>query len=122
LNLQSPFTLNQNPIPIPNNTQTLTFLIINLAQVQTENQEKRTPVGGLAAGESKLVDDGVWPRGVLEPGRVRSRERRRDGRVVTSRGVLARQRRRDSLDGDGGTGDDLEVAEPADDGLRQASP
>jgi len=42
--------------------------------------------------------------------------------VVTSRGVLARQRHRDSLDGDGGTGDDLEVAEPADDGLRQASP
>jgi len=42
--------------------------------------------------------------------------------MVTSRGVLARQRRGDSLDGDGGTGDDLKVAEPADDGLRQASP
>ena len=42
--------------------------------------------------------------------------------MVTSRGVLARQRRHDSLAGDGGTGDDLEVAEPADDGLRQASP
>ena len=42
--------------------------------------------------------------------------------MVTSRGVLARQRRGDSLDGDGGTGDDLKVAEPADDGLWQASP
>ncbi|QCE04544.1 hypothetical protein DEO72_LG8g2580 [Vigna unguiculata] len=69
-----------------------------------------------------VVDGGVWPRGILEPGRVRSREQRRDGCVVTSRGVLARQRHRDSLDGDSGTGDDLEVAEPADDGLRQASP
>ena len=38
--------------------------------------------------------------------------------MVTSRGVLARRRRRDSLDGDGGTGDDLEVAEPPDDDLR----
>ena len=51
-----------------------------------------------------------------------SREWMRDGRVVRSRGVLAHQRRRDSLDGDGRTDDDLEVAEPADDGIRQARP
>jgi len=33
----------ETPIPIPKSTQTLTFLIINLAQVETENQENRNP-------------------------------------------------------------------------------
>jgi len=99
--------------------QALTFLIINLARVETEIQEEGNPRR--------------WPRRrriearrrwsvVAWRSRTRSRERRRDGRVVTSRGVLARQRLRDSLACDGGTDDDLEVAEPADDGLRQASP
>ncbi|QCE04024.1 hypothetical protein DEO72_LG8g2056 [Vigna unguiculata] len=87
-----------------------------------KTKRRETPAGGLAAGESKPVDGGVWPRGVLKPGRVRSRERRRDGRAVTSRGALAHQRHRVSLDGDGETDDDLEVAEPAGDGVRQARP
>jgi len=75
------FTTNQ---PISHSTPNTS---VSKSSNPTSNQKQKTKTretlaGGLAASDSKLWT-GVW-----------SRERMRDGRVVTSRGVLAHQRRR----------------------------